>query len=225
MPEEYAPLPLVITPEELEKAEIAVLLDFLRENAARHDVSELREQALAVGYRASVVDRAIADFYEELRSFVETASDPVPEPPPVCVEEKPRPAASPVPVPPPPRVPVFVQTLAAAEKEEMERQARLKGFTSGVIALLIVLLNAVLLIPAFTGKGDVSVLAYSAEIGLALVLSGLQKMHAERRVSNVPIASAVRAEPERSPVPTLPHEVRTETPDAPRVPQRMQSRD
>lgn len=223
MPEESAHLPLTITPEELEKAEIAVLLDFLRKNAAQHDVSLLREQALAVGYRASVVDRACADFDEELRSFLETGLELAPEPPPVRAEEKPRPAVSPVPAPPPPKAPVFLQTLAAAEKEERERQARLKRVTSAGLALLIVLLNAVLLLPAFVGKADVSVLAYSAEIALALLASGLQKIHTDRRRENLAgetIAATVRAEPERTPVPTRPHEVRTETPETSRVPQR-----
>lgn len=215
MPEESAHLPLTITPEELERAEIVALLDFLRRNAAQHDVSVLREQALAVGYRASVVDQACADFDEELRDFVESEPEPVPEPPPVRAEERPRPAVSPVPTPPPPRVPVFLQTLAAAEGEERERQARRKRVTSAGLALLIVLLNAVLLIPAFTGKADVSVLAYSAEIALALLASGLQKIHTDRR----------QEQPERAPVPTRPHEVRTETPETPRVPQRIPSRD
>lgn len=226
MPEESAHLPLTITPEELERAEIAVLLDFLRENAAQHDVSVLREQALAVGYRASVVNQACADFDEELRDFVESE----PEPAPVRTEERPRPAAvSPVPVPPPPKVPVFLQTLAAAEKEEGERQARSKRVTSAGLVLLILLLNAVFLIPAFAGNEGVSVLAYCAEIALALLLSGLQKIRTDRRqeqlagetlASTAPIASAVRAEPERSPVPARPHEVRTEAPETPRVSQR-----
>ncbi|HSK79475.1 MAG TPA: hypothetical protein VLQ45_23680 [Thermoanaerobaculia bacterium] len=233
MPEENAHLPLTITPEELEKAEIAVLLDFLRENAARHHVSELREQALAVGYRASVVDRAVADFDEELQSFLETGLEPAPEPPPVRVEERPRPAVSPVPAPPPPKVPAFLERLAEAEqaaKVELSRSRR--RTVSAGITLLVVAVNAAILSLAFTGKADLAILTYSAEIALALLLARLQKtlywqpaeeLQAEGVASSVPLASPVRSEPGRTPVPAIAHEVRTETPPAQNVPQRMPS--
>jgi hypothetical protein len=230
MPEENAHLPLAITPEELEMAEIAVLLDFLRENAAQHDVSELREQALAVGYRASVVDRAVADFDEELQSFLETGPEPAPEPPPMRVEERPRPAVSPVPAPPPPKVPAFLERLAEAErvaKVELSRSQR-RPVSAGV-ALLVVAVNAAILSLVFTGKADLAILAYSAELSLALLLSRLQKTHywqpaeelqTEGVASSVPLASPVRSEPSRTPVPVLPHETQTETPPVQNVAQR-----
>ena len=226
MPEENAHLPLAIAPEELEMAEIAVLLDFLRENAARHDVSELREQALAVGYRASVVDRAVADFDEELQSFLET--EPAPEPPPVRVEERPRPEVSPVPVPPPPKVPAFFERLAEAEraaKLELSRSQRQP--VSPGLALLVVVINAALLSLVFTGKADLAILAYSAEFAFALLLGRLQKTYYWRRAEELQterIAIPVHSEPSRTPVPTIAHEVRTDASPAQSVPRRTPSR-
>ena len=41
MPEDNSQLPLAETPEELEQAELAALLDYLRENAAHYTISAL----------------------------------------------------------------------------------------------------------------------------------------------------------------------------------------
>lgn len=228
MPEENAHLPLVITPEELEKAEIAVLLDFLRENAAHHDVSGLREQALAVGYRASVVDRAVADFAEELRPSLQSE----PEPAPTRVEEKPRPVVSPVPVPLPPRPQAILERLTEEEKAALESWDLSELSVPPWLALLIVVVNALILSLAFMNLAGLSIFFYSGELALAAVLAAnrsarrqlAEGRRRERIFSGLPVESPVDPEPSRTPVPPLPHEARKETPPAQNVPQRTPSR-
>lgn len=223
-------LPLAEIPEELEKAEIEVLLDYLRDHAARHELSELRELALAAGYRASVVERAVEEFEREPRP----APEPEPEPPPVRVERKKKPLPSAVPVaPPPPQVPVFREELAAAESSARAASGQAGPSVNPVVALLIVILNAAVLSLCFTGDQDMALFFYAAEFGLAFLLAWLQKIRSgqltealevEQLASPLQDAAPVRSEPDRTAVPTLPHEVRTETSQTPGVPTRTQSR-
>jgi hypothetical protein len=220
-------LPLAEIPEELEKAEVEVLLEYLRDNAAGYELSDLRELALAAGYRASVVERAVEAFEGEPRP----APEPEPEPPPARVEAKPLPAVPPA--PPPPKVPVFFEKLAEAEQAAQAELARANRPVSPGLALLIVLLNAVVFSLLFTGAADLGLLFYVGELALAFLLAGLQNIHSARRAaalqgerlaSPVPAAAPVRSEPGRAALPTLPHDVRTETPQAPGVPTRTPSR-
>jgi hypothetical protein len=222
-------LPLAEIPEELETAEVEVLLEYLRENAAGYELSDLRELALAAGYRASVVERAVEDFEGEPRP----APEPEPEPPPVPVEAKPRAAIPAVPpAPPPPMVPVFLEKLAEAEQTAQRTLARANRPVSPGLALLIVLLNAVVLSLLFTDAADLGLLFYVGELALGFLLAGLQNIHSARRAaaqgerlaSSVPAAAPVRSEPGRTAVPPLPHEVRAETPQIPSVPTRTPSR-
>lgn len=228
-------LPLAEIPEELEKAEIEVLLDYLRDNAARHELSELRELALAAGYRASVVERAVEEFEGEPRP----APEPEPEPPPVRVEAKrertkPVPAAVPVaPAPPPPQTPVFREEPAAIEPSTQAASAQAGSSVNPLLALLIVILNAAVLSLCFTGDQGLALFFYAAEFGLAFLLAGLQKirsgqlteaLQAEQLVDPVQNALPISSEPDRAAVPTLPHEVQTEAPQTPSVPTRTRSR-
>lgn len=226
MPAENADLPLAITPEELEKAEIAVLLDYLRENAAQHDVSDLREQAMAVGYKASVMDQAIADFAEELRS------SPRSEPEPARVKEKPRPAV-PIPAPPPPRPQTLLEKIAEEEKADSEGWDLSELNVGPWLSLVIVVVNALVLSLAFMNLPELSIFFYSGELALAAVLAAnrsarrqlAEQRRRERTFSGLPVESSVAPEASPISVPARPHEVRTETPETPRVPQQTRSRD
>lgn len=227
--EANAHLPLAEIPEEIEKAEIEVLLEYLRDNAAHYELAELRELALAAGYRAAVVDRAV----EELEGELRPAPEPEPEPPPVRIEAKPLRRGPAVPsAPPPPKVPVFLEKLAEAEQVAQAELARANRPVSPGLALLILVLNAVVFSLLFTDAADLGLLFYIGELGFAFLLAGLQKIHSERRTaelqeewlaSPVQAAAPVRSEPERTAVPTLPHEVRTETSQTAGVPTRTPS--
>lgn len=235
MPKRNPHLPLAVTPEELEKAEIEVLIEFLRENAAAYKVSDLRELALAAGYRASVVERAVEEFEREPRP----APEPEPEPPPARAERKkerakPVPAAVPVaPAPPPRRVPEFREEPAALEPPAQAAPAQAGSSVNPVLALLIVILNAAVLSLCFTGDQDMALFFYAAEFGLAFLLAWLQKirsgqlaqaLQAEQLADPVQDAVSDRSEPEWTGVPTRPHEVQTEAPRTPGAPTRTRSR-
>lgn len=197
MLEENASLPLADIPEELEHAELAALLDFFRDNAARFEISVLKEQALDAGYRGSVVERAIEEFEKEPR--------PEPEPP----EEREENRASPVPAAPPPKVPAFLEQLA---KDAPPEQARYRaGRVSPWLALLIVAVNALVFALLFTDSSHLAMPFYIGEFTLALFLDKLQRIHSGRVAPPQPqeekAASPVQV---ASPVPTLAHEAPTE---------------
>jgi hypothetical protein len=192
-------LPLAEIPEELEQAELAALLDYLRENASLYTISELKEQALGAGYRDSVVERAIEEFAKEPR--------PAPEPG-KRAEQLP-----PVPAPPLPKVAAFLVHLAhelQSKKPTPYRAGRMPPW----LILLIVALNAVVLALAFNGFPDLAFRFFLGEAIVGMFLKRLQLVHFGRPRPPLPqqekLAPQVQSEPGRTAVPTLPHEAPAE---------------
>lgn len=205
MPEDNSQLPLAEIPEELEHAELAALLDYLRENAALYTISELKEQALDAGYRNSVVERAIEEFKREPR--------PAPEP------EKRAEQLPPVPAPPLPKVAAFLVHLAHELKSKKPARYQAASMPRWLVGSILAL-NAVVLALAFNGFPDLGFRFFMGEAILAMFLHRLQLVHFGRAVPKQPqqekLASPVPSERSRTAVPTLPHEAPTDKP----VPQR-----
>jgi hypothetical protein len=205
MPEDNSQLPLAEIPEELERVELAALLDYLRENAALYTVSELKEQALGAGYRDSVVEGAIEEFEKEPR--------PAPQP------EKRAEPLPPVPSPPLPKVAAFLVHLAhelKSKKPARYEPGRMPRWLIGSILAL----NAVVLALAFNGFPDLGFRFFMGEAILAMFLKRLQLVHFGRPRPPLPqqekLASPAQSEPGWTAVSTLPHEAPMEKP----IPQR-----